>query len=270
MLKIKQLREATGAGIIDCKNALKQSGDNVEKAIEILRKQGITKSAKRGERDASEGIIKVAVSEQNNEGYIAEINSETDFVARNAEFQKFSEQIIELIKNSCQSDKPSNLDELFAMVMGNNKKVKENLDNLSGVIGEKLNISKFNVLKGSTVADYLHLGGKIGVLVALDKENEKDLAVNIAMQIAASDPKYINSEDVSNEEIEKEKRIYKEQLLKQGKPENIIDKILQGKINKYFEEVCLVKQEYIKDDKKKVENILGNIKVTGFIRYSLA
>lgn len=273
MQKIKQLRDITGVGIVDCKNALKQAGDDIEKAIEILRKSGIAKATKRKDREAKEGIIKVATNKQNNKGYIIEINSETDFVGRNAEFQKFSEQVIELIKNSCEpnnSRQINSLEELESMLMENSKTVKENLDNLSSVVGEKLNINRFDILTGSTVAAYSHLNGKIGVLIALDKENEKDLALDIAMQIAATNPKYINTEDVPDEEIEKEKEIFKEQLLKQGKQENMIDKILLGKISKYFEEICLIKQEYIKEDKKTVENILGNIKITGFIRYCLA
>ena len=148
--------------------------------------------------------------------------------------------------------------------------VKEKLDNLSGVIGEKLDIKGMDILNSDgTVAAYSHMGGKIGVLVSLDKSGENDLAYEIAMQIAATDPKCIIPEEVSEEDINKEKEIYREQLAKEGKPENIIEKILEGKISKYFEEVCLIKQEYIKEDKKKVEDILGDVKAEKFIRYNL-
>jgi len=193
-------------------------------------------------------------------------------VARNEQFQQFADKVLDIVK----SNKPATRDELLDMQM-EGRTVKESLDNLSGVIGERLDIKKCDTLAGATVAAYSHMGGKIGVLVALDKAGQQELAHDIAMQIAAANPKYINSEDVPAEEVAKEKEIYREQLLKEGsprsggagKPENIIDKILSGKINKYFEEVCLVKQEYIKDDKKRVSDILGDVKVEKFIRYSL-
>jgi len=264
MEQIKDLRNKTGAGIVDCKKALEEAKGDLEKAVEILRKKGIAKAAKRGDREANQGVIKVATNESGNEGYIVEVNAETDFVVRNEQFQKFVDNVFDIIKKK----KPANLDELFKLGMESST-VKDNLDNLSGVIGEKLDIKRCEILTGSTVAAYSHMGGKIGVLVALDQENQSELAYDIAMQIAAANPKYIFPEDVSVKEIDKEKEIYREQLIKEGKPENIIDKILPGKINKYFEEVCLVKQEYIRDDKKRVSDILGGSQVERFVRYSL-
>lgn len=264
MEKIKELRSRTGAGVVDCQKAIEESGGDIILAQEILRKKGIAKAAERSDRDVSEGIILVDRSEDGKEGYILEINSETDFVARNRQFQEFSKKIFQLIKNN----KPSSLEGLISLPMDGTT-VKEGLDNLSGIIGEKLEIRRFEILSGPTVAAYSHLGGKISVLVSLNKENIGKLARDMAMQIAAINPKYITPEDVLSAETEKEKEIYREQLEKEGKPENIIDKILDGKINKYFEEVCLVKQEYIKDDKKRVEDILGEVKVEKFIRYSL-
>ena len=148
--------------------------------------------------------------------------------------------------------------------------VKESLDSLSGIIGEKLDIKRYErLISAGTVAVYSHLGGKIGVLVALDKEGQSDIAYDIAMQIAAANPKYIRPEDVLAEELNKEKEIFKAQLIKEGKPEKMIDKIMAGKLNKFYEEVCLTKQEYIKDDGKRVQDILGEIKVEKFVRYSL-
>jgi len=264
MEKIKQLREQTGAGIVDCKKALEEANNDVEKAIEILRKKGIAKAAKRGDRETKEGIIELAVNEANNEGYMVEINSETDFVARNEQFKEFSKKVLELIKDK----KPKTLEDLMDTEMEKGT-VREALDNLSGVIGEKLGIKGFDIINGATVAGYSHLGGKIGVLVTLDKEGQKEIATEIAMQIAAANPKYIKPEDIPEEEIAKEKEIQKEVLLKEGKPENIIEKILEGKINKYLEDVCLIKKEYIKEEKKKVEQILEDSKVEKFIRYSL-
>lgn len=266
MEKIKELREKTGAGMVDCKKALEEAGGDMEKAIEILRKKGIAKAAKRGERETSEGVIKIAVSDDASEGYILELNSETDFVARNEKFQEFGDRVIDLIKNQ----KPADLDALLSSPIDEAGTVREALDSFSGVIGEKLVIKRFDILKSvGTVAGYSHMGGRIGVLVALDKKENESLAGDIAMQIAAVNPSYVYPNEVPSEETDKEKEIYKEQLIKEGKPENIIEKILEGKINKYFEEVCLTKQEFIKDDKKKVCDILGEIKVEKFIRYSL-
>lgn len=265
MEKIKELREKTGVGIVDCKKALAQAGDDIEKAIEILRKQGIAKAAKRNDRQAAEGIIKVATNETNTEGYIVEVNAETDFVVRNEKFQEFANKILAIIKKL----KPKNKEALLALTLEGNK-VGEALDNLSGTIGEKLDIKRSDLLTSSgTVAAYSHMNGKIGVLVSLDKPEQRELAKEIAMQVAAANPTYIKPEDVPAEETAKEKEIYREQLLKEGKPENIIDKILIGKIKKYFKEVCLLEQEYIKEEKKQVKDILGDIKVGKFIRYSL-
>jgi len=265
MEKIKELRNKTGAGIADCKKALDESGGDIEKAVEILRKKGIAKAAKRGDREACEGVIKVGVNADNTEGYIVEVNSETDFVARNEQFLEFVGKVLEIIK----TEKPADLEKLAASDMENGT-VKENLDNLSGTIGEKLEIKRFDILSSSgSVAAYSHMGGRIGVLLAVDKPGRADLARDIAMHIAAANPKYVSPDDVPEEEMKKEKEIYAEQLKKEGKPDNIIEKILEGKIKKYFEEVCLIKQEYVKDDKKKVEDILGDAKVEKFIRYSL-
>lgn len=261
---IKKLREQTGAGMVDCKKALEEAGNDFDKAVEVLRKKGIAKAAKRGDRETSEGIVLVEASDDAKEGYLLEINSETDFVARNEQFQELGNNLMTLIKEN----KPADMDALMALSMENGT-VQEAIDNLSGVIGEKLGIKKFDVLTGATVGAYSHMGGKIGVLVALDKEGKTGIATDIAMQIAATDPKYLTPEQVPVDEINKEKEIEKEKLLKEGKPENIIDNILTGKINKYFEEICLVKQEFIKEDKKKVEDILGDVSVEKFIRYSL-
>ncbi len=263
--QIKELREVSGAGMSDCKKALEETSGDIKTAIDLLRKKGIAKAAKRSSREASEGVIKVKTNEAGSEGYIVEVNSETDFVARNEQFQEFAEKVLEII----ETKKPQNDEDLLNKSAGE-ETVQANLENLGGVIGEKIGIKSFSIIESNgTVAAYSHMNGKIGVLVALDKEGENELARDIAMQIAAANPKYLNPEEIPEEEVNKEKEIYKEQLIKEGKPENIIDKILVGKIKKYYEEVCLVEQEYIKDDKKKVKDILGDVKVEKFIRYSL-
>lgn len=261
---IKQLREMTGAGMVDCQKALKEANNDLEAAVDILRKKGIAKAAKRTDRDTNEGVIKVGTNDTGTEAYIVELNSETDFVSRNEKFQEFADGVLEIIKNN----KPASLEELLSLKMSVGT-VQEDLDNLSGTIGEKMSVKRFDILSGETVAAYSHLGGKIGVLIALDKAGQTELAADLAMQVAAASPKYLTSSEVDPEELNREKEIYKEQLLKEGKPEAMIEKILEGKAAKYYSEVCLIDQEYIKDDKKKVKDILGGANILKFIRYSL-
>jgi elongation factor Ts len=264
--KIKDLREKCGAGMVDCKKALEESEGDLEKALEHLRKKGIAKAAKRGERDASEGMIKIGVNELGNTAYITEIKSETDFVSRSDRFQDFATHVLEaLMKNE-----PSSLEDLFGLRMDDGHTVKENLDSLSGVIGEKLEIKRFEILKSNgTVSAYSHLGGRIGALVAIDLPGQNELAYEIAMQIAASNPRCVSRNEIPTEDLDKEKEIYREQLLNEKKPENMIDNIIIGKLNKYFEEVCLEDQEFIKDDKKKIKDILNGARIEKFVRYSL-
>lgn len=261
---IKQLREMTGAGMVDCQKALKEANNDIEVAVDILRKKGIAKAAKRGDRETNEGVIKVGVNDEKTEAYILEINSETDFVSRNEKFQTYAESVLELIK----AKKPRNLEELLSLKLAVGT-VQEDLDNLSGTVGEKMGIKRYDILSGNTVAAYSHLGGKMGVLIALDANDKYDLATDLAMQVAAANPKYLTSAEVDPGELAREKEIYKDQLLKEGKPEQMIEKILEGKAAKYYGEVCLIEQEYIKDDKKKVKNILDGVTISKFIRYSL-
>lgn len=278
MEKLKILRERSGAGLVDCQKALAEAGGEIDKAMEILRKKGIAKAAKRSGREAGEGMVLVDVNKEGNEGYILEINSETDFVARNEQFRGFADLVLKII----ETKKPKSAEELLKIPLSDylagladktplnpNETVEERLATLSGKIGEKLVIKRFEVLSGPTVAVYSHMGGRIGILVALNRADKQDLAYDIAMQVAAANPRYIRPEDVSAEEINKEKEIYKAQLAKEGKPEKMIDKIVAGKLNKFYEEVCLVRQEYIKDEEKHVGDILGEIKVEKFVRYSL-
>ncbi|HTW96111.1 MAG TPA: translation elongation factor Ts [Candidatus Methylomirabilis sp.] len=261
---IKQLRERSGAGMMDCKKALEEAGNDLEKALEFLRKKGIAKAAKREGREAKEGCIQLAVNESGTEGYIVEVNAETDFVARNEKFQDFAKAVLDLIICS----HPVDLNALLSLKLKKGT-VKEDLDELSGTIGEKLAIKNFAIISGATVAGYSHLGGKIGVLVALDAAGKNELAADIAMQIAAANPKYIQPSEVPAADVEKEKEIEREIMAKENKPAEMMEKILIGKINKFYEAVCLIKQEYIKDDKKKVEQVLGSVKVIKFVRYSL-
>ena len=261
---IKQLREMTGAGMVDCQKALKEANNDLNLAVEILRKKGIAKAAKRTDRDTNEGVVKVSVNASGDEGYILVLNSETDFVSRNEKFQSFAESALELLKENRSED----LNALLALKM-QDMTVEETLANLSGTIGEKMAIKRFSIIKGATVAAYSHLGGRMGVLVALDQADKKELAMDIAMQVAAANPKYLVPAEVDAAEMAKEKEIYKEQLIKEGKPEAMVDKIVEGKMGKYYSEVCLTEQEFIKDDKKKIKDILGGTNILKFVRYSL-
>lgn len=261
---IKKLRDISGAGIVDCQKALQEANNDLEVAVDILRKKGIAKAGKRSDREAAEGLIKVAVSDDAKIAYILELNSETDFVARNEKFQYFADQVLNLAK----VNNPDNLEDLLGLSL-DGLSVADALGNLSGTIGEKLELSRYAKIGGESVAAYSHLGGKIGVIIALDKTDQVDLASDLAMHVAAANPKYIESSEVPEVELDRERDVYREQLLKEGKDEKIIDNIMVGKINKYYSEVCLLDQEYIKDDKNKVKNILGGAKVLSFLRYSL-
>ena len=265
MEQIKLLRERTGAGIVDCKAALTEANGDIEVAVDILRKKGIAKAAKRGDREATQGLVKVAVNAAASEGYMYEMNAETDFVVRNDQFKETSEKIMKLVGEKA----PASLEELHALVLDGTT-VEETLSHMSGVIGEKIGISRYTKLSSQgTVGSYAHPQGNIGVLVAVDRVGEGELTQNLAMHIAAANPRYVKPEEVDASELDREKEIYREQLTKEGKPAEMIEKILGGKVNKYYEEVCLVKQEYIKDDKKKVEEILNGTAIESFVRYSL-
>lgn len=250
--------------MVDCKKALDEAAGDLTKAVEILRKKGIAKAAKRTDRETNEGVVKLAVNAEATEGYIVELNSETDFVSRNEKFQEFANQVLEIVKTS----KPANLEELLALPL-NSSTVKESLETFSGVIGERLNIKRMAIISGATVTAYSHLGGKLGVLVALDQADKAELAMDIAMQVAAANPSYLLPAEVPTEEMDKEKEIARELLTKEGKPAEMIEKILEGKMSKYYGEVCLVEQEYIKDDKKKVKDVLGGINILKFVRFGL-
>ena len=261
---LKQLREMTGAGMVDCKKALDEAGNDLTKAVEILRKKGISKAAKRTERETNEGVVKVAVNAAKTEGYILEVDSETDFVSRNEKFLNFAQAALDLV----MAQKPANLEALLALPFDGST-VADSLANLSGTVGEKMALKRFAVITGGSVAAYSHLGGKLGVLVALDQAGKTDLAMDLAMQVAAANPKYLVPSEVDPAEMAKEQEIYKEQLIKEGKPAAMVDKIVAGKIGKYYSEVCLVEQEYIKDDKKKVKDILGGANILKFVRFAL-
>jgi elongation factor Ts len=276
--QVKELRDKTGAGMMDCKKALVEADGNIEKAIELLRKKGASVAAKRAERDANEGIVLTKIIDDGKTGIILEINCETDFVASSDDFVGFANFVLDVVV----ANKPANLDELLAAEL-NGKKVSEELTTVIGKIGEKIEISRFVIetTENSKYVDYIHSGAKLGVLLRVENVEGADSAKldsvfkDIAMQAAAMKPLYLLTEEVSAEVIAKEKEIYKEVMRKEGKPEQILDKIADGKINKFFQEVCLIEQTYVKDNSKTVKAVIDefnkenstSVKLTAFFRY---
>jgi len=259
--QVKELRDKTGAGMMDCKKALVEADGDFEKAIEILRKKGASVAAKRAERTANEGIVKTQIIDDGQTGVMLEVNCETDFVAKSDDFMKFAN----LVMNAILENKPADLSELME-IEADGMKIKDALLEVTGKIGEKIEISRFVIEKADNgmVVDYVHHGAKLGVLVRVDNVGDKKdefaaTVKDIAMQIAAMKPLYVYSEDVPAEVIEKEKEIYREVARKEGKPEQILDRIAEGKLKKFFQENCLVEQTFIKDNTKTVGDVMNEL-----------
>ena len=265
---IKELRERTGAGMLDCKKALEENGGDIEKAIDWLREKGIAKAAKKSGRVAAEGLVFAAVSADRKKGAILEFNSETDFVAKNDEFKNFGEKLVQL---SLEHDLTSE-DELKAFEL-EGKKVEDNLTELIAKIGENMNIRRLKLVStDGFIETYIHLGGKIGVLLNVSGEatpENVEKAKGVAMHVAAMDPKYLNSEQVTVDDLEREKEIARHQLQQEGKPENIIEKILDGKMRKFYEENCLVNQKYVRDDSVTIEKFIAPSSIISFDRFKV-
>ena len=265
---IKELRERTGAGMLDCKKALEENDGDIEKAIDWLREKGIAKAAKKSGRVAAEGLVFAAVSADRKKGAILEFNSETDFVAKNDEFKNFGEKLVQL---SLEHDLTSE-DELKAFEL-EGKKVEDNLTELIAKIGENMNIRRLKLVStDGFVETYIHLGGKIGVLLNVSGEatpENVEKAKGVAMHVAAMDPKYLNSEQVTADDLEREKEIARHQLQQEGKPENIIEKILDGKMRKFYEENCLVNQKYVRDDSVTIEKFIAPSSIISFDRFKV-
>jgi elongation factor Ts len=257
--QVKELREKTGAGMMDCKKALTEADGDFEKAIEILRKKGASVAAKRAERSANEGVVIADSFNDGKSGAIVEVNCETDFVAKSDDFIKFSQMIYDVVV----SEKPNSVDELMELTY-DGKKLADSLNDVVAKIGEKIEVSRFRVeeTENGVVTGYIHHGSKLGVLVVAENAKEEskndlsDLLKDIAMQAAAMKPSFLFREEVPQDTLNKEIEIYKEVARKEGKPEQILEKIAQGKLNKYFEENCLFEQVYVKDNSKKVSDLI--------------
>ena len=265
--QVKDLREKTGAGMMDCKKVLTETDGDMEKAIELLRERGIAKAAKKSGRVAAEGLVEAYVSEDGKVGAIVEVNAETDFVAKNDEFKSF---VLSVAKQVVEKN-PKDLDDLLAQesIDEAGKTVKEVLTDKIAKIGENMNIRRFARFESAGLIEkYIHGDGKIAVLVNM-KGGNNEVAKDVCMQIAAARPEYLDEASVPEERINKEKEILKVQTMNEGKPEAIAEKIVQGRIRKFFEEICLVDQAFVKDPNKKVSELLkeNGAEVVEFARF---
>ncbi len=274
---VKELRERTGCGMMDCKKALTESNGDMEKAIEFLREKGLATAEKKSGRVAADGIVYANV--ENGVGVVLEVNSETDFVAKNDEFLQFVSDVAKQINVNNPADVDALLEESFIAGEGT---VKDALVNKSATIGENMSIRRFARYEG-IVETYIHAGGKIGVMVSFDVADAakaetaefKEFARDVAMQIAAFNAAFLDRDSVPADVVAKETEILMAQAMNEGKPANIAEKMVAGRINKYFKEICLVDQAFIKDDEltvagyaKKVAGELGTeIKITSFVRF---
>ena len=271
---VKELRDRTGAGMMDCKKALTEANGNVEDAIDVLRKKGLSKAAKKGDREASAGVVAAKV--EGNKGIVVEVNSETDFVAWNEKFQTFVKKVADVAFNA-----NGNVEKIMeSEIDGSN--VKDELANQIATIGENLNIRRSDVVEveNGAVISYIHNRvadnqGLMGVLVAIestaDKAKIQEVGDTIAMHIAASAPSFLNIENVDPAALEREKSIFRETALQSGKPAEIVEKMISGRINKYYEEVVLNEQAFFMEPSKKIKDVVasigGDAKITKFVRF---
>ena len=254
--EVNKLRKMTGSGMMDCKNALVEAEGDFDKAIDILRKKGQKVAAKRGDREASEGVVLADVTADKKTGVLIALNCETDFVAKNEEFVNVANTIL----TAALQNKPASIDELKALKYpGSDLTIAEKITEEIGKIGEKIDISAYEIVNADTVVAYNHPGNKLATIVGFNKEGDKieEIGKQVAMQVAAMNPIAINEEGVPADIIEKEMAIGREQAIQEGKPENIVDKIAQGKVKKYLKENTLLNQAFIRDNKLTVEQFLS-------------
>jgi len=268
---VNKLRLQTGAGMMDCKKALTEAEGDFEQAVDILRKKGQKVAANRSDRDAKEGLVIAKTTTDGKKGVIIVLNCETDFVAKNEAFGNFANTILDL----AIAKGPKSIDELKALPFaGNGVTVGEKLIEQIGVIGEKLELSSYEVVEAGKVVAYNHPGNKLATIVGFNKTNEDSISKDVAMQIAAMAPVAVDKDDVDTRMLERELDIAREQVRQEGKPEEMVEKIAQGKLNKFYKESTLLNQEYIKDSKKTIRQFLADadkeLKVTGFKRIALS
>ncbi len=266
---VSKLRKTTGAGMMDCKKALQEANGDFDAAIEIIRKKGQAVANKRADREATEGAVLAKITEDGKRGAMVVLNCETDFVAKNDDFVDFTEKIlaVALDKN------PGNIEELKQLKI-DGKAIADQIIDQIGIIGEKLELAYYDKIDAGSVIAYIHPGNKLATLVGFSKEGiDLQVKKDVAMQVAAMNPVAVDKDDVPKEVVEKELEIGREQALQEGKPENILDKIALGKLNKFYKENTLLNQDFIKEQKITVKQYLEQadkeIKVTDFKRYNL-
>ncbi len=272
---VKTLREITGCGMMDCKKALTEANGDQDKAIELLREKGLAAAAKKAGRIAAEGIVKAYVDTAKKVGVVIEVNAETDFVAKNADFQNF----VDTCAKTVVECNPADVDALLACTaVGSEMTISDLLTEKIQTIGENIKVRRFTRYEGD-VATYIHAGGSIGVMVKFDtdvadKEGFAEFGHDVAMQVAAANPAYLNESQVPAEVLEKEKEILKVQAINEGKPEAIAEKMVQGRIQKFYKENCLIDQVFIKDNdltvkkytEAKAKELGGKIEIVSFVR----
>ena len=263
---VKELRETTGAGMLDCKKALEETNGNMEEAITWLREKGISKAAKKQARIAAEGLALAKV--EGNKAVIVEVNSETDFVAKNDEFKDLINTILNLLIES----NVSSVEEALALTTSDGT-LSDTITNKIAKIGEKISFRRFELVTKSdneVFGTYIHMGGKIGVLVVLEGSNE-EVAKDVAMHAAAMRPKYLDIESVPTEDLDKEREIQKQVAINEGKPDNIAEKMVEGRIKKYYKEVCLTEQPFVKNDDMSVSEFVKSNggKIISMVRYEV-
>jgi elongation factor Ts len=264
--QVKELREKTNAGIMDCKKVLTETDGDMEKSIELLRERGILKAAKKSGRIAAEGLVEAYVSSDKKVGSIVEVNSETDFVAKNEEFRKFVSDVAEIVAK----ENPADVDALLnTKYLNDTKTVQEVLTDKIATIGENMSIRRFERYETTgLIGTYIHMGGKIAVMIDL-ASGDDELAKDLCMQIAAARPEYVDEKGVPQERLAKEMEILKAQAINEGKPAELAERIVQGRIGKFYGEICLLNQEFVKNPEQKVADVVKshNGEVTRFARF---
>ncbi|MBU8906984.1 translation elongation factor Ts [Desertibacillus haloalkaliphilus] len=266
---VKELREKTGAGMMDCKKALTETDGDMDKAVDLLREKGIAKAAKKADRIAAEGLAFVKVD--GNKAAILEVNSETDFVAKNESFQ----DLVSELGSHILSQNPATVEEALEQpFQGDGETVQEYINNQIAKIGEKISLRRFEVATkgdGDAFGAYLHMGGKIAVLTTLEGTTDEEVAKDVAMHVAAINPKYVSRDSVPAEETDREREVLKQQALNEGKPENIVEKMVEGRLGKFFEQICLLDQPFVKDGDQKVGKFVESkgATVKNFVRFEV-
>ncbi|MGM0844625.1 MAG: translation elongation factor Ts [Bacillota bacterium] len=265
---VKELREKTGAGMMDCKKALQETNGDMDQAIDFLREKGIAKAAKKADRIAAEGTT--FIQSEGNTAVILEVNAETDFVAKNENFQS----VVKELSQHLLTNQPANVEEALTQTMANGSTVDAFINSAIAKIGEKITLRRFEIrtkTDNSAFGEYLHMGGRIAVLSVVEGTTDANVAKDVAMHAAALNPKYVSRDQVSEEEVEREREVLTQQALNEGKPENIVAKMVEGRLSKFFEDVCILDQAFVKNPDQKVRQFLetNGAELKDFTRYEV-